>query len=162
MTDLRLRHPEVADGLPVWSLVRDTGVLDVNSSYAYCAHFRHFPTTSVVVEAGDGSLVGFITGYLVPDRPDVLFVWQVGVADAARGQGLATRMLRWLVDATGATWIETTVTPSNGASRALFQGLARKLETDITVGPGISSEDLGHGHEAEELHRIGPIQGRTA
>ena len=156
MSELVLRHPTVDDGLPVWRLVRDGGVLDLNSSYAYCATFRHFPRTCVVAE-DDGAIAGFVTGYRIPERPDVLFVWQVGVAPTHRGRGLATQLLRWLVTGTEARWLETTITPSNQASQHLFRGLARRLETGCEVSPGLSSVQLGSDHEAEELYRIGPF-----
>lgn len=157
MTTLTLEHPTVDDGLPVWRLVKATGVLDVNSSYCYAAQFRNFAKTCVVAREGDGSVVGFITGYLLPEHPDVLWIWQVGVDERGRGQGLATRMLRWLAESTGARFLETTVTPDNAPSRALFRGFARKLETDCSVSDGISGAQLGGGHEPEELFRIGPL-----
>jgi L-2,4-diaminobutyric acid acetyltransferase len=126
---ITLRAPTPADGAAVWELVKGTGVLDLNSLYAYVLHFDHHAATSVVAERG-GRIVGFITGYVVPTRPEVLFVWQVGVDAAARGQGLAGRMLRELLrrpSAARVRLLETTVTPSNTPSRRLFRGLARRL-----------------------------------
>ncbi|MHC5068213.1 MAG: GNAT family N-acetyltransferase, partial [Planctomycetota bacterium] len=57
---------------------------------------RHFAHTSVVASVGP-DLIGAVTAYRVPDDPTTLFVWQVAVSDAARGQGLAGRMLQFLV-----------------------------------------------------------------
>ena len=159
MSDPTLRHPTPDDGLAVWKLVRDSGVLDRNSVYAYCATFRSFSATCVVASGGDG-LAGFVTGWRLPAQPEVLFVWQVGVAVSHRGQGLATTMLRYLLDAPGgrtATFIQTTVTPDNAPSRALFHGLARKLKTACEVQTGFTSDQLGPGHAPEELFVIGPI-----
>ena len=156
MSGVTLRPPTPDDGLGAHQLVVDSGVLDVNSTYAYVATFRHFAGTCVVAD-DDGALAGFVTGYRLPDRPDVLFVWQVGVAASHRGQGLATRMLRHLVAADEVRWLETTITPSNAASRALFRGLARGLRTDLSVRPLFSADQLGEGHEPEELFRIGPL-----
>lgn len=156
MSSVTLRVPDVSDGRAVHGLVVASGVLDVNSVYAYCATFRHFPDTCVVAES-DGAIGGFVTGYRIPARPDVLFVWQVGVSATHRGQGLATRMLRWLLEHTGASFIETTVTPDNTASRALFHGLSRKLGTDCTVSEGLTPAHLGSDHAPEELFRIGPL-----
>lgn len=160
MSTLSLETPHIDDGLPVWRLVRDTGILDLNSTYAYCATFRHFPQTCVVARV-DGALAGFVAGYRLPARPEVLFVWQVGVGADHRGRGLATTMLRHLLlqapGTAGVTHLETTITPDNAASRALFEGLARKLETSCEVSPCLSAEQLGEGHAPEELFRIGPI-----
>jgi L-2,4-diaminobutyric acid acetyltransferase len=155
----RLRHPTPEDAPAVWRLVQQSGVLDLNSPYAYVALFAHFPTTCAVAER-EGQLVGFVTGYRVPARPQVHFVWQVGVRADQRGSGLGTAMLLWLLGEGAPTPVqslEATVTPSNQASRRLFFGLARVLQTDCVVRPGFPPELLGEGHEPEELFCIGPI-----
>lgn len=157
---IELRRPTADDGLAVWELVRATGVLDVNSSYMYCLVLDHFTATSVVATEGD-TIVGFITGYRLPSSPDVLFVWQVGVSEAARGQGLASRMLLELVQRDkGVEWLHTTVAPDNEPSQKLFQRLARTLDTDLVIGRGFSGAQLGAGHPDEPLYRIGPIDRR--
>lgn len=160
---LVLRPSRADDGAPVAALVKATGVLDVNSTYAYCAVLEHFSATCVVAEL-DGALVGFVTGYRMPAEPDTLFVWQVGVAEAARGRGLATRMLLDLLDRAGnrdLTHIHTTIAPDNAASQRLFQALAEKLETGLTVGTGFTGTQLGGGHPDEPLYRIGPFSRST-
>jgi L-2,4-diaminobutyric acid acetyltransferase len=161
---LTLRAARVEDGPAIHSLVVDTGVLDVNSRYAYLAHCRHFGSTTPVAVDDDGALAGFVTAHLPPDQPDVVFVWQVGVAGFARGQGLATRLLGWLLAqpaCVGVRELQTTITPDNAASHALFRGLARKLGTDCVVEEGFSGRLLGEGHAPEELFRIGPLTERT-
>lgn len=160
---IELRHPTIDDGQAIWELVRATGVLDVNSVYAYVSICRHFADTGVVAVDGD-AIVGFVTAYRKPAEPAVLFVWQVAVAEAGRGQGLATRMLAWLLTEPGCTYvhhIETTVTPSNDPSRRLFESIARALDTDCRVAPCFSADQLGQGHEPEELFRIGPFERST-
>lgn len=153
-----LRPPTVADAAGIHRLVEATGVLDVNSGYAYLAVCAHHAATSVVAEA-DGRLAGFVTGYRIPDRPDTLFVWQVGVDAAARGQGLATRMLEWLLEATGAAWVETTITPSNEPSRRLFRRLAERRGAGCEVSEGFPVHLFpGPAHEPEELFRLGPFR----
>ncbi|HEY9266146.1 MAG TPA: diaminobutyrate acetyltransferase, partial [Mycobacterium sp.] len=103
-------------------LVAETEVLDLNSTYAYLLLATDFADTSVVAER-DGELCGLITGYHPPSRPEVLFVWQVAVAESARGSGLAGAMLDTLTrrvreDRHGhPVTVEATVAPSNSASR---------------------------------------------
>jgi L-2,4-diaminobutyric acid acetyltransferase len=155
----QLRHPTPQDAPAVWRLVQQSRVLDPNSAYAYAALFCHFPTTCVVAWR-NGQLAGFVTGYRLPARPAVHFVWQVGVSEEHRGCGLATAMLLWLLQprtASPAQYVHATVTPSNEASRRLFFGLARALGTDCVLEPGFPPELLGEGHEPEELFCIGPI-----
>lgn len=156
-----IRPGRMADGAAVWRLVRASQVLDVNSSYAYLLFLDHFGHTSVVAEH-DGRVVGFVTGFRPPLRPEVVFVWQVAVDSSMRGRGLARRMLDALVrldGCRGIRYLETTVTPTNGPSRALFASFARGAEAEHRVTPYIGEELFPEpGHEAEELHRIGPFR----
>lgn len=131
--------------------------LDLNSPYAYVMWGDHFARSSTVAEDGEGAIVGFVTGFIPPDAADTLFVWQVGVAERARGQGVGGQMLDDLLTRHSVRWLEATVTPSNEASAALFQGTALRhgAEVDRTT---IYPADLFPGdHEAEVLFRIGPL-----
>lgn len=158
--------PTAADGVALWRLVRDTGVLDVNSPYAYLLWCRDFADTSTVARAGD-RVVGLITGYRRPRSPDTLFVWQVGVDAGFRGHNLGVRMLYDLADRTGCRWVETTVSPSNAASIAMFTAFARDRGTGIDRSDLFAPEDFdtdagsSDEHEAEDLYRIGPLPGGT-
>ncbi len=155
-----VRPATVEDGAAVWRLAEASEVLDVNSPYAYLLLCDRFGDTSVVAET-EGEPVGFVTGFRPPRRPEVIFVWQVAVDASMRGRGLARRMLETLVGldgCRGVSHLETTVTPSNGPSRALFRAFARSAGADMTIAPGFGPELFpGGGHEAEELYRIGPI-----
>ena len=153
-----LREPTLKDGAAMWQLTRDTGVLDLNSSYQYLLWCRDFAATSVVaVSEHTGQLYGFITGFMRPDDPSTLLIWQVAVDSAARGQGLASRMLEFLVTATGAQHLETTVTDDNVASQRLFGSLARRHEADHDITALFTPELYPDGHDTEYLHRIGPL-----
>lgn len=152
-----LRAPRLSDGADLWRLTRDTGVLDLNSSYQYLLWCRDFAETSVVGVSEDGRLMGFITGFLRPDEPTTLMVWQVAVDAAARGRGLASRMLDYLVETTGVEHLETTVTDDNAASKAMFASLAQRHETEHDVTALFTPEMYPDGHDTEYLHRIGPL-----
>lgn len=158
-----LRHPKIPDGLAIWRLVGEAGTLDLNSTYAYLMVCRDFSDTCIVAEQ-NGRIRGFVTGYRPPPKPDTVFVWQVGVASAARGQGLASRVLDALLrsDAcSGVRFLETNVTPSNRASRALFGALARRLGAPIEELEGFESSLFPDpSHEPERLLRIGPFPPR--
>ncbi len=153
-----LRQPELRDGAALWRLAKDTGTLDLNSPYAYLMWCEHFAGTSVLAEV-DGGPAGFVTGFRPPARPEVLFVWQVAVADEHRGLGIAGRMLDALVERLGVRAVEATVTPSNTASRKLFRGFARRRGCACREEPHLEAEHFpGRGHEPEVLFHIGPIQ----
>lgn len=144
----------------MWRLVRDSGVLDLNSPYAYlllCSDFAH---TSTVAEAA-GQLLGFVGAYRPPPRPDSVFVWQIVTAREARRRGLASRLLEALLDqraCRGARFLEATVTPSNRPSRAFFEGFARRLGVPFEEETAFTAELFpGADHEDEVRIRIGPL-----
>ncbi|HEY4557824.1 MAG TPA: diaminobutyrate acetyltransferase [Enteractinococcus sp.] len=154
---INLRRPTLSDGAGLWHLTRDTGVLDVNSSYQYLLWCRDFAETSVVGVTEEQQLMGFVTGFLRPDEPTTLMVWQVAVDRAARGRGLASRMLDYLVETTGVKHLETTVTDDNAASQQLFASLAQRHEAEHNVTSLFTPEMYPDEHETEYLHRIGPL-----
>ncbi|GAB6040425.1 diaminobutyrate acetyltransferase [Endothiovibrio diazotrophicus] len=159
-----LRRPTVEDGAAIWRLVKGTGTLDLNSAYAYLLLAHQFSDTCRVAVCR-GEVVGVVTAYLHPRASDTLFVWQIGVDRSMRGLGLATALLHDLLRGEGCRAvrrIETTISPGNGASRALFQGLAKRLDTPCEILPGFGpesfpAEESTDGHEREELFRIGPF-----
>jgi L-2,4-diaminobutyric acid acetyltransferase len=155
---LSIDSPVPADGVPCRRLAESTGVLDVNSRYAYLLWFRDFAATSVVARI-DGTVVGFISGYLRPEQVKTLMVWQVAVAGEVRGRGVAAAMLDALCDRVpGVEHLEATVTPGNTGSIALFTRFAERhsaaLGRRVLFGPDL----LGDCHEPEILFRIGPIK----
>jgi L-2,4-diaminobutyric acid acetyltransferase len=163
---IRFRRPTAADGAAMWDLVRRAGGLDLNSPYAYLMACRNWPDWCVIAQSGQG-LAGIIVGYPMPARPDTLFVWQIGVCPDHRGQGLGRTMLAWLIRSADQPprWMETTITPSNTASRALFKSFARSMKVAAAQAPWLSAGDFPDQragdfpdqHEGEDLFRIGPF-----
>lgn len=161
-----LRPPHASDAVAIRELVAETGVLDLNSTYAYLLLSTDFAQTSIVADVG-GRLQGFITGYRPPPRPDVLFVWQVAVSPSAQRGGLAAAMLDTLVDRVrsegdGAPLtVEATVSPGNVSSRAFFGAFARRHGVPLAERAHFTADQLdpGGAHEDEPLLRIGPING---
>lgn len=158
-TDVRIAVPALADGAQMWRIARDSGVLDLNSSYAYLLFCRDFSRTCRVATVA-GDTVGFVLGYRRPERPDCLFVWQVGVDERHRGRGISSRLLDDLVRSDvepPVRVVETTITDDNVASQALFAAFARRWGATVTTSPLIEAGDFPDGHEAEPLYEIGPI-----
>lgn len=156
---LSLRVPRPTDGAALHQLVANCPPLDPNSLYCNLVQCSHFADTAVAAEV-DGKLVGFISGYTPPGKPDTLFVWQVAVDASMRGQGLGGKMLNELVERTGATWMETTVTPDNAASWGMFRSFARKRGAECEdCGPLFDrDEHFGGQHDSEHLARLGPFK----
>lgn len=162
--DLSFCVPTKEDGAAVWGLIEHTGVLDLNSSYSYLLWCEVFSDTSITV-VSDEETVGFISGFIHPEKPNTLFIWQVAVHESERGRGLGTKMLRQLLNrqsCASVEYIEATVSPSNTASQRLFKGLASKLDTNCKIGDYFSSADFPKsGHEDELLFKIGPIHDKN-
>lgn len=170
------RSARTGDGARMWSFVNEHGVLELNSAYSYMLMATHFGQHCMIAETAeqadtnaDKKLAGFVLSYRPPRQPEDLFVWQIGVHPAMRGRGLAKRMLHELLgqpDNRGVRYITATVARDNEPSRALFRGFAR----DTNVGCDESDfftadmfpDDLGGGHEAEDLFRIGPFDSAGA
>ena len=159
-TQIIIDSPVSTDGFELNQLIGKSPPLDPNSVYCNLLQCAHFGGTSVCAKL-DEQLVGFVSGYIIPTRPDTLFIWQVVVAESARGQGLAGRMLDALLERPECgevDYIETTITPSNKASQALFNKFAAThgAEPSITAGFDRKLHFKDH-HESEELWRIGPF-----
>lgn len=162
--EIVLRCPTLGDGADVHALIQACPPLDLNSAYLYFLVCDHFRDTTVVAERA-GKLVGCVTAYIRPDQPDTLFVWQVAVHRDARGQGLGRLMLDAAADrgaAASVRWMQTTISPSNTASRKLFASWAASRDLQLKEAPYLepghfAAAGPGAAHEAERLFRIGPL-----
>ncbi|GGR57078.1 hypothetical protein GCM10010197_24840 [Nocardioides luteus] len=154
------RSPDLEDGQHLWRMARESRVLDVNASYAYLLWARDFAETSIIATVDDDP-GGFVTGYIRPDAPDTLMIWQVAVDERHRGQGLARRMLDELADRLsvdqGVRHLETTITADNSASIALFTSFANARGASLERTPLFEAAMFPDGHDAELLFRIGPF-----
>ncbi|MEV0227593.1 diaminobutyrate acetyltransferase [Streptomyces sp. NPDC050704] len=159
---LRIDRPHVGDGAALWRIAKDSGTLDLNSSYSYLLWCRDFAGTSAVARAADGEPVAFVTGYIRPERPHTLLVWQVAVDAAHRGRGLAAALLDGLTLRIAGerelTVVETTITPGNTASERLFTSYAARhgatVERDVLFDAGLFPDGP---HDPEVLYRISPL-----
>lgn len=158
--EFHMRKPSASDGFAVHELIARCPPLDPNSVYCNLLQCSHFANTAVLVEV-NGELAAFMSGYVKPGDPQVLFVWQVAVAEAWRGYGLAGRMLDELVDRPelkSISFLETSITPSNEASAGLFRRFAEKRRASLTTSILFSqAEHFAGRHDDEVLFRIGPF-----
>ncbi len=155
------RSLEPADGMALHKLVRECPPLDPNSSYCNLLQCSHFSSTSIAAVHA-GRLVGSVTGYRIPDRPDTLFVWQVAVHPDARGRGLARAMLEELLGQAAmrdVRFVETSITAGNEASWRLFAGFAAGrhagMERSVMFDQALHFQGA---HDTEYLVRVGPLE----
>jgi len=156
-----LRKPHPDEGQAIHQLIKQSPPLDLNSSYSYYLLTRHFADTCVVAEH-HGQLVGFVSAYVRPDAPNTLFVWQVVVDDSQRGKGLAGLMLTSLLarpECSDVMYVESTVNPSNHASRRLFERFAEQHNFPLQESLFLDEGQFGDAaHEPEIMLSIGPLQ----
>tara|TARA_R110002020_G_scaffold41276_37_gene121785 strand:- start:1111 stop:1671 length:561 start_codon:yes stop_codon:yes gene_type:complete len=163
---LELRAPRATDGARVWDLIAANPALDGNSLYANLLQCSHFAETCALAEQ-NGTLVGWMSGYRPPEQPDTLFVWQICVSEAARGQGLGKRLVAEVLQRPGnqaVSRLSCTITEDNAASWALFGAIARTLEAPLQRQDHFTEEAHFAGRHASELAvTIGPFhRGRAA
>lgn len=160
--DILLRVPDAEDGPALFDLIAACPPLDRNSRYCNLLQVTHFAETAVVAEL-DGDVVGAITGYLKPQDPTTLFIWQVAVHERARGRRLATRMMEAIADrevCRQVRFLETTIEPDNAASWKAFEKFAEARNAPSDQSLLFSRERHFAGtHGDEVLLRIGPFGG---
>ncbi|MFC4768905.1 diaminobutyrate acetyltransferase [Effusibacillus consociatus] len=158
---VRMREPRKEDGGQIWELVRETGVLDLNSPYAYLMLCKFFSSTCVVAEERN-QIVGFVSAFRPPTSDDTIFVWQIGVSESHRGSGLGMALLKELISrdaCAGIRYLEATVSPSNLPSQSLFRSLSREFATDCEVVECFPAHLFpGRNHQAEMTFRVGPFK----
>jgi L-2,4-diaminobutyric acid acetyltransferase len=154
------RKPRLEDGPAVTALIAACPPLDTNSAYCNLLQCSHFADSCIIAER-DGELVGWISGYRLPQDASRFFVWQVAVSPAARGEGLGGRMIDGLLarpEARGVTHIVTSVTRGNDASRAMFRGWARRHAAAISESELFSRDrHFAGNHDTEWQLEIGPF-----
>jgi L-2,4-diaminobutyric acid acetyltransferase len=162
---LELNQPTSEDGPALYHLIERCPPLDPNSRYCNLLQCAHFGDTSVLAwsnwQGPEQLLVGSVTGYIPPQQPTVLFIWQVAVAVEGRGKGLAKSMLMNLLKRPACRevqFIETTITLDNQASWGLFRSLARDLKCGCEEAHFFDQQQHFDGqHQSEFLCRIGPF-----
>lgn len=159
--NISIENPEKSDGEKIWKLIGETGGLDLNSSYCYFMLGEYFgDTCAKAVDNDSDEVVGFVSGFRKPDASDSLFIWQVCVSKKAQGNGVAKRMIQFILSAhPDIRFIETTVGPTNTASDALFCSIARKFDATVRKDVFLDHKEFTVGaHETELLYKIGPFK----
>ncbi|KJY86462.1 2,4-diaminobutyric acid acetyltransferase [Vibrio neptunius] len=150
-------EPSADDGDDIFNLIAICPPLDTNSSYCNFLQSTHFRKTCLIARHDD-EVSGFVSGYLKPEQPNTLFVWQVAVSPKHRGKGIAYQMLRALLSREAlqeVKAIETTITRDNGASWALFKKIDAQNGNQGSVSTFLDQKTHFKGkHDTEYLYRI--------
>jgi predicted GNAT superfamily acetyltransferase len=103
--------------------------------------FLHFEATSFVAERKDGTIAGFICGFLSQTRDDEAYVHFVGVAPGERGSGLGRALHERLAAVArehGRSVIRCVTGPGNEDSIAFHRALGFTVDRQVQDydGPG--------------------------
>lgn len=160
---LFFKKPQKNDGKFIYNLVNKVGTLDVNSEYLYLLQSTHFNDTCIIVKDNE-KIIGFVSGYILPNTTNTLFIWQVAVDSDYRGQNIAKRMVCEMLqrdELNGIEYIYSTVSPSNSASQRVFKKIADEYDTKLVNETFLEVNDFNNAHEDEVLYKIGPINKKT-
>ncbi|AEG31380.1 diaminobutyrate acetyltransferase [Thiomicrospira cyclica] len=150
--NITIRPTQLSDGTGLANLVKASGTLDVNSDYLYFLLADHFSETCAIAVDDKQTPIGFVTAYRLPKDPTTLFIWQIAVAEEARGQGLAKKLLQHLTEQ---VWFDSinqvvcTISPHNCASNALFESFSDSLNAQLNSKDYLTTQHLGLSHDPE-------------
>lgn len=134
-TDLQFRRPTEADHPAIVSRVDHWWGGRRLHDLLPRLWFQHFTGTSWVAERPDGAIVGFLVGFVSPDRPTVACVHMIGTDPNVRRKGLGAELYRRFFDdvrSRGADEVLAITWPGNRGSVAFHRALG--FEPD--GGPG--------------------------
>jgi predicted GNAT superfamily acetyltransferase len=93
--------------------------------------FIHFESTSFVADREDGTLAGFLIGFLSQTEDDTAYVHFVGVAPDERGSGLGRELYEQFFEAArrnGRIVVRCVTSPQNALSLAFHDALGFEQE----------------------------------
>jgi len=88
--------------------------------------FGHFTGTSLVAEDEDGRRVGFVVGFVSPDRPDEAYLHLLGVAPGRRRRGIGRQLWAAFADKArerGARRVTAVAWPGDPIGIAFLRGI---------------------------------------
>lgn len=159
-TAFSITNTRKEDGPAVYEIAKKSGSLDLNSRYCYLLLCTHFDKFCLIARAGKEA-VGFVSAYPHPHYTGTLFVWQIAVDPGFQNLGIGFGLLQRLIQLAaenGLSYIETTITPSNKASFALFKKISEEYGADCQQSIYFPRNLFNGDHEEERLLRIGPIK----
>ena len=157
---IRIQKPTISYALEIENLVRNSPPLDLNSTYHYFIQSHYFKETCAIAINEIDQVVGFVSGFQDPKKSDTLFIWQVAISKDARGSGLASKLIHFILqEHPHMQFIETTITKDNTSSISLFNKISQELNTNIIEEPFLDkTKHFLNQHDSENLFRIGPFK----
>jgi GNAT superfamily N-acetyltransferase len=131
---ITFRRPTEADYLAISAVVDDWWGGRQLDHLLPRLWLQHFTGTSWLAETAEGTLAGFLIGFLSPDQPDVAYCHLVAANPNLRRRGLGAALYERFFDdarANARSTVSAITWPANRASIAFH----RALGFDIEAGP---------------------------
>jgi L-2,4-diaminobutyric acid acetyltransferase len=158
--NIQIKNPDSDYGYQISELIKNSPPLDLNSTYLYFIQSHYFNKTCAIAVNEIDRVIGFVSGFQDPRKKDTLFIWQVAISKDARGNGLASKLIHFILqEHPHMQFIETTITKDNTSSISLFNKISQELNTNIIEEPFLDkSKHFLNQHDSENLFRIGPFK----
>lgn len=158
--NIQIKNPDSDYGYQISELIKNSPPLDLNSTYLYFIQSHYFNKTCAIAVNEIDRVIGFVSGFQDPRKKDTLFIWQVAISKDARGNGLASKLIHFILqEHPYMQFIETTITKDNTSSISLFNKISQELNTNIIEEPFLDkTKHFLNQHDSENLFRIGPFK----
>lgn len=158
--NIQIKNPDSDYGYQISELIKNSPPLDLNSTYLYFIQSHYFNKTCAIAVNEIDRVIGFVSGFQDPRKKDTLFIWQVAISKDARGNGLASKLIHFILqELPHMQFIETTITKDNTSSISLFNKISQELNTNIIEEPFLDkTKHFLNQHDSENLFRIGPFK----
>ena len=158
--NIQIKSPDSDYGYQISELIKNSPPLDLNSTYLYFIQSHYFNKTCAIAVNEIDRVIGFVSGFQDPRKKDTLFIWQVAISKDARGNGLASKLIHFILqEHPHMQFIETTITKDNTSSISLFNKISQELNTNIIEEPFLDkTKHFLNQHDSENLFRIGPFK----
>ena len=158
--NIQIKNPDSYYGYQISELIKNSPPLDLNSTYLYFIQSHYFNKTCAIAVNEIDRVIGFVSGFQDPRKKDTLFIWQVAISKDARGNGLASKLIHFILqEHPHMQFIETTITKDNTSSISLFNKISQELNTNIIEEPFLDkTKHFLNQHDSENLFRIGPFK----
>jgi L-2,4-diaminobutyric acid acetyltransferase len=158
--NIQIKSPDSDYGFQISELIKNSPPLDLNSTYLYFIQSHYFNKTCAIAVNEIDRVIGFVSGFQDPRKKDTLFIWQVAISKDARGNGLASKLIHFILqEHPHMQFIETTITKDNISSISLFNKISQELNTNIIEKPFLDkTKHFLNQHDSENLFRIGPFK----
>ncbi|MCE8027711.1 diaminobutyrate acetyltransferase [Halomonas daqingensis] len=159
MSQYVFKQPTIHDAKDMYHLACETTQLDRYPEYFYLLWCRDFQETSLIAKK-DGDLIGFVIGYIRPDFPSTLLIWQQATQKSVINRGLGVRLLNDLIcrcKDRGVDFVEATIDPCNYTAERTLLGISKMHRTSMEKAVIFEQKHFSVEHHAEMLVKVGPL-----